>query len=330
MGLCTIIAVEDTFLRIFDKPKKVRLSKQVIDFNYAHLSPFKNGGHLYYQADARMYVWYLKQPLAAKNTIHIPEGYLIFRFFRDRRNAVILFPRNGVQNALVISNGELVAQVTLQGSLGQEECLDLLRREYSLKDTELIRLEATARFPFKLMDLPLFAHLEFSPGNLLEKTVALAKIPIIATLLITSGFTCYQVNRLEGKVADKKAYLARLKRENAPVQSALEDIRDQNGYWRNFIAREQAFPDFHRCLAQLSDVVARNGGYLNIVEFTDNRLTVWTGLKISESALVKELLATGLFLDVKLISSTKDGSKPDFSIYNLSITLKPAAKGGQA
>jgi hypothetical protein len=327
MGFITIIPVENTFLRVFDKPLKIRLNKKVIDFNYAHLSPFNNGGHLSFQANDKIYVWYLDAPLEGKNAVQIPEGYLLYRFFKERQNAILLLPRKDSLIALVICQGELRAQVTLQDSIHQDHSIDLLKREYSLVNPELIRLEPTARIAVKPADLLAFAHTDLKPAELLEKAVALAKGPMIAALLITAGFTLYQQTRLESVSAEKRGYLSRLKQGNAPLLSSLDRVREQSGYWQEFIAREQAYPDFYLLLAQLAEVVKRNGGYLNSVDFSDNHITVWAGLKSSEASIIKGLLATNLFLEVKLLNSTRDSIKPDYNLYNLAITLRPRQKG---
>jgi hypothetical protein len=321
MGVITIVPVEQTFLRVFDKPKKVRLNPQVIEVNYGHLSPFRNGGHLFFQTQESIYVWYLPHPVS-KNSIHIPEGYLLYRFFRDRRDAVVLLPRNGAVNAMAISQGELRAQVTFSEG-EQKRQLDLFRREYAMADPEVVRLEANARFSAKPGDIMAFAHFDLRPSELLEQGMALAKAPAMAMLLIIAGFTLYQESRLQALVAERKVTLQRLKRENGPMQDALEQVRDQGTFWRDFIAREQGYPDLYRILAQVTGVIERHGGYLNTVEYADNRLTVWTGLKSSEAAIIRDLLATGLFQEVKLLSSGKDASKPNFNLYNLSIVVSP-------
>ena len=148
-------------------------------------------------------------------------------------------------------------------------------------------------------------------------------------LLITAGFTFYQANRLESAATKRKLRLERLKRENSPLQTSLEELREQSAYWRDFIAKEQAYPDLYRFLARLTSVIHGHGGYLNNFEYADNRLTIWAGLKSSEAVIIKDLLATGLFEEVKLLSSAKDFSKPDFNIYNLSIILRSSHAGGQ-
>lgn len=323
MNYIKIIPIEETYLRIFEKPPKVRLTRQIITFNYGNLSPYPNGGHLSAQTAENIFVWYLKEPLPAGMTVHIPEGYLAWRFFRDRSNALVLIPRQGLLSVLVIQNGELRAQLTRAAGAGEAEALDLLKREYSLQDVEVVRLAPTASFKAKPRDMITFADLDFKPANMLEQFVALVKVPLIATLLITSGFYIYQETKLESSYAEKAQYLARLKRENSDLQSSLEEVREKTSYWLNFIAKEQAYPDYYRILSRLTDVVHRHGGYLNVVEYADNRLTVWTGVKSSEAAIIKDLLATGVFLEVKLLSSTKDSSKPDFHLYNLSVILRP-------
>jgi hypothetical protein len=323
MNFVKIIPIEETYLRVFEKPPKVRLTRQIIAFNYGNLSPYPEGGHLSFQTDASIFVWYLKQPLAPGMTIHIPELYLAWRFFKDRANALVLIPRQGLLSVLAIQNGVLRAQLTRVSGEGEAQALDLLKREYSLQNVEIIRLAPTVSFKVTLHDMMTFADFEFKPANLLEKCVTLLKAPLMAMLLITSGFYIYQENRLESYYAEKTAYLARLKRENGDLQSSLENVREKTSYWRDFIAKEQAYPDFYQVLCGLTEVVKRHGGYINVIEYNDNRLTVGTGIKSSEAAIIKDLLAAGIFQEVKLLSSTKDSSKPGFNFYNLSIILRP-------
>lgn len=324
MNLIQIIPIEETYLRVFEKPPKVRLTRQIITFNYGDLSPYPEGGHLSAQTDASIFVWYLKQPLSSGMTIRIPEGYLAWRFFKDRTNALVLIPRQGQLSVLVIQNGELRAQLTRAAGEGEAEALDLLKREYSLQNVEIIRLAPTVKFNVKPRDMITFADFDFKPANLLEQCVALVKVPLIAVLLITSGFYIYQETCLESLYAEKTGYLASLKRENGALQSSLEEVRDKTSYWRVFIAKERAYPNYYQVLSSLTYVVQRHGGYLNMVEYSDNRLTVGTSVKTSEAAIIKDLLATGVFQEVKLLSSIKDSSKPDFHLYNLSIILRPS------
>jgi hypothetical protein len=323
INLVKIIPIEETYLRVFEKPPKVRLTRQIIAFNYANLSPYPDGGHLSFQTDDSIFVWYLKQPLSAGMTIHIPEGYLAWHFFKDRVSAIVLIPRQGLLSVLVIQEGVLRAQLTRAAGEGEAQALDLLKREYSLQNAEVIRLAPTVSFNVKPRDMFTFADFELKPAKLLEQCVALVKVPLIAMLLITSGFYIYQETRLESYYAEKTEYLSRLKRENNGLQTSLEEVRDKTSYWRDFIAKEQAYPDYYQILSSLTNVVQHHGGYINMIEYGENRLTIWTGIKSSEAAIIKDLLATGIFQEVKLLSSTKDSSRPDFSLYNLSIILRP-------
>lgn len=325
MNPIKIIPIEETYLRVFDKPPKVRLSRQVIAINYGNLSPYPGGGHLSCQSADAIFVWYLKQQLPESMAISIPEAFLAWRFFRERNNAIVQIPRNGLLSMLVIQNGELRAQLTRASGDGeaQAQALDLLKREYSLSNAEILTLEPTVRFKVSPRDLVTFAALELKPINFVERAVALLKAPLIAVLLITSGFYLYDESRLESSYGEKMKYLARLKRENGDLQSSLEEVREKTAYWHDFIAREQAYPDYYQALSALTGVVSRHDGYVNTVEYSENRFTVWIGIKSSEAATIKELIATGVFLEVKLLSSTKDPVKPDFYLYNLAMTLRP-------
>jgi hypothetical protein len=330
MDFIKVIPIEETYLRVFEKPPKVRLTRQIISFNYANLSPYSNGGHLSWQTDSSIFVWYLKKPQPQGMAIVIPEAYLAWRFFKERANALVLIPRQGLLSILVMQNGALRAQMTRAAGAGEEQALDLLKREYSLHNAEVIRLAPTVTFKVAPRDMAIFAEFDFKPTNLLERLVALVKVPLIAALIIISGFYLYEERQLETLHADKTQYLARLKRANGELQSSLEDVREKTSYWQDFIAKEQAYPDYYRVLASLTDVVQHHSGYLNMVEYTDNRLTVWTGVKSSEADIIKDLLATGIFQEVKLLSSTKDTSKPDFHLYNIAIVLRSQNAGAAA
>lgn len=325
MNFVNIIPIEETYLRVFEKPPKVRFTREIITFNYGNLSPYSGGGHLSAQTGTSIIVWYIKQPIPTGITIHLPEAYLVWNFFKDRINALIIISRNGHISVLVIKNCELCAQITRTTDVDDAEVLDLLKREYSLQNAEIIQLASTVRFKIALMDLITFADIKFKPTNLLENIVALVKAPLIAMLIITSGFYIYQELRLESYYAEKSAQLASLKRENADLHSSLEDLRGKTAYWQSFIAKERAYPNYYQVLSSLTEVVQRHGGRLNSVEFSDNRLTVGAAAKSSEASLIKDLLATGVFQEVKLLSSSKDSGKTDFHIYNLSIILRPLA-----
>ena len=326
LGLVALIPVEESYLRVFDKPKKVRLNRQVIDFNYADLSPFKNGDFLFYQTESKIYLWYLKHSLADSAKTHIPEGYLQYRTFRNRKEAVILQPRGGAVNALVIKGGELLAQLTLRGESRREQILQLLKREFTLQEPEMITLEEAARLSISIPDITAFTHIEIKPLELLEKAVALLKVPLIVFLLISAGFTIYESTRLEAAVEAKKRTLASLKRENGPLITTIEQQRGQNRYWQEFISRERNYPDYYSSLTRLTSLIKKQNGYLHNVEFNDNRFTIIAGLKVTEAVIIKELLATGIVEDAKVVTSVKDATKPDYSIYTLSLTLRPRQK----
>jgi hypothetical protein len=321
MKFIQILPIEETYLRIFDKPPKVSLTRQIISFNYGSLSPYSSGGHLSCQSADSIFVWYFKQPLLSGMTIYIPEAYLVWRFFKDRTNALILMPRKGLLSIMVIQNGSLRAQVTHAAGEGEAQFLDLIKREYSLHNVEVIRLEPTVRFVVSPRDLLTFVDLKLDKTRIMEQSVALVKGPLIAVLLITSGIYLYQESRLESLYAEKKGHLAQLKRENGDLQTSLEEVREKTSYWNDFIAKKQAYPDYYQTLSRLAEVVQRHGGYINMVEYSENRFTVGVGVKSSESLVMKDLLATGLFQEVKLLSATKDISKPDIFIYSLTMVL---------
>jgi len=329
MAFLQIVPILDTYFRRFEKPPKVRLNKQVVHFNYAHLSPFKGGHYLYFQDDSSIYIWYVANPLTTSTLVYIPEGYLIYRFFRHRGNALVLRNDANKTTVLAIKDGQLEAQITTGSTHGHHDVIDRICREYSLKTPEVIQLDLTASFPVKLFDIVSFTHLEFKPSQFFEDALNLLKIPITAILLISSLFIFYQEHLLQAELENSTRQLRNLKHQNQELLAPIDQLRDSNASWADFINKKMVYYSFYRYLSELSNVVDKNSGFINSVDFTDNHFTVWTGVKASETVIIKSLIDTGLFQDVKLISSTKDGSKPEYILYNLELTLKPL-RGGKS
>ncbi len=329
MGFVTIIPIEDTFFRLIEKPRNTRLTKQVIRFNYAHLSPFQKGDTLFLQTSDSIYAWFLAKQLPAKTSIFIPEAYLVYRFFKAKQEAIIVLPRNNDLNILTIKNGSLLSVITAKNTVNFEMSLDLLRREHSLANPELIRLDPAAKFPFKLSDVLLFADFDVSVSELLGKSVNLAKVPIAVSLAISAAFTLYSEHRQEKIIETKRNYLSRLKKQNYELQTSLEQVRGKSDLWKEFNSKELVYPNFYLLLSKVSDVVVKFNGYINSVDLSDNHISLWTGQKTSEATLIKELLSSGLFSEVKLISSIKDSNMPDYTLLHLDMVLKPVSASVQ-
>lgn len=322
MILTAIVPLEATFYVALSRTHRTRLKRDVIELNYGHFSPFKAGTLLYRYTPEQLMIWFTELPNQSKQFL-IPECYLIYRQFRDKNQAIITLTRNGKINLLVIKQQRLVAALTVQSDHHSlPTILERLKREHALDNPELLTLTPDVRFTAGARDIIGFIHQHIRPSQLLSTTMDALKLPITLALLVSAGFVYYGEYRLEQTLTEKKAELAQLKKNNAPIQANLERLREAGDHWQTFAATEGLYQGFYFYLAKLAEVIDTNGGFINHFDFTEGRISLWTGLKSSEATIIKELLATGLFQDIKLLGSNKDSSKPEFVQYNLELKLK--------
>ncbi len=323
MGIYKVIPVEDTFFKSVSIPKGVKLSKETVQINYGHMSPFPEGDVIFYRSKSNLYIWFVRYRLSEK--VNIPEGYLIYKQFKDKNNTVIIVEKEKSVIFSVIKNGELVSQFSLSKSVpvNIDERVEFLKKEYSLKNPQILKKSVRElRFKPDITDILKFSHVKIDTRTLLSTFVEEVKIPIILVLLGISLYDIFLLNYLKTLKEQKIETLQKLKMENQDVKNLLSTLEEKGKFWRNFLSKEFKFENLYNVASAVAETLKNNRGKIKTFNATENMVDLWIESKATSSKLVDELLKTGYFEEIKVLSSTKSPVKEGVEIINMQLFLK--------
>ncbi|HIE58636.1 MAG TPA: hypothetical protein EYH43_06625 [Persephonella sp.] len=319
--LINIITVEDTYFVFVQKPQNVKLSKEAIFLNYKHLSPFKNGDLIYLQTKNSIFIWFTKNKLSNKNKVYIPEGYLIYKSLKTKKEAIGITEKTKDTYILsVIKNNLLLSQIIVKNSNLNQKIL-FLTKEYSLKNPEKIDIPIS-KLNLSFTDILLFSNFSFKKEELYKSTLKTISLPISIFVILQTIFFFLMSQHLEEKIKEKTDYLNKLKEQTKDTKKLLYLLEEKKQFWETFLKTEKKYPSIYYVLNEIAKVISSKNGYINSLEFNENVITLWAGLKAGDTSLVNDLLKTGVFKEVKIISSVKDRHKDNYEIINMEIYLK--------
>ncbi len=334
MKIYEIVPIQGTYFWKTELPDKVTLSPEMVRANYQRRSPFGTGVLLSVQVKNRLSIWFVREPLAEERRIYIPEGYLVFQAHRTGGSAIMVYSVGTAKVYLVEKAGELVAQVSFPGPLDagtEEQTLQLLAREHSLSEPQICRIERDFTPGVGLSDLRAFWRFDYSAEKALLWLLQASKLPLILFLLTLSAYQLSNVNYLEGLIETRGQELLALKQQNSDVKGKIQAVETEVDFWRRFELEVSRRPDFRRLLEAVSSQVAADKGYLTNLIFSGDELKLWIGLTTPAADLVERFVQTGLFAEVKVISSTRSGREAETDIVQIALTLaEPAASEPQA
>jgi len=323
-NLIEIIPVEDTFFVVAEKPPDVWLSKEAIELNYKHLSPFKEGDMISYQTKEKVFIWFVRYPLVSEKKLFIPEGYLIFKRLKDYREAIGVYRKDELTAVSVVKDGSLLSQMVFRHEYLHEK-MELLEKEYSLISPEIIEI-APSMLKISLKDILNFANFSFEKEKILESFIEYLTVPLVFTFFFVTAFNVGLKKYLENLKVEKQMELQNLKKKNKDVRELVYELQEKSSFWKKFLKNEIKYPDFHFILGGFLKAVKKNKGYVNYFEMNGNQISAWIGVRTGDTTVVNDLLQTGIFKSVKIVSSVKDRKKEGYDILNLEILVKGTEK----
>ena len=323
-NLVEIIPVEDTFFVVVEKPPNVWLSKEAIELNYKHLSPFKEGDMIPYQTKEKIFIWFVRYPLASERKLFIPEGYLIFKQLRSYKEAIGVYHKDGLTAVSVVKNGNLLSQMVFRKEYLHEKT-ELVKKEYSLISPEVIEI-TSSQLRISLKDVLNFANFSFSKEKILEFFIEYLTVPLAFMFFFVTAFNVGLKSYLENLKVEKQIELQSLKKKNKDIKELIYGVQEKSSFWKNFLKNEIKYPNFYLTLNAFLKAVKKNEGYVNYFEMNGNQISAWIGAKTGDTTVVNDLLQTEIFKSVKIVSSVKDRKKEGYDILNLEILVKGKEK----
>ena len=217
-----VIPMQESFFKVSILTKKIKLSPELIQLNYAKLSPIANPAIISYKEENAIYLWFFKkQELEQK--ILIPESFLIYKALQKKHDAIFIFETTPKQ-IYILKEKRLQAAFTSYESANAPS-ISIIQDEYDLTDVEILeKREHDTLLKNQLEKLTLrelFSFVEFTMDKENLKNFFIQKLTYpIVSLLFLYMFVSYA----EGYFMQKKADA--LTQEYQTLKTKNSDAKD--------------------------------------------------------------------------------------------------------
>jgi hypothetical protein len=320
-----VVPVEECSFLAVDKPQRMRLSGEQVKLNFGSRSPWPAGRILFRQDPATLYLWFVKGQAENRSRVQIPAGYLLAKPYLHHSEAILVYGKKSGEIYTVIHKGRLVAQMVsaLATDAGQRvaENVGLLEKEFSMDHPEVIQIPEDAVPTPSWKDLWDFLGMK-SDRALLAQALEWAKGAAIAVLAISAFYALFDHGSLQRLVAGKEQQFHQMQQQNGSYRQRMLDIRRESEFWREFVSTEAGPAPWLELMDALAASFKEQNGYLKSVRFSGGELIVQAGLNGTAPELVKQLLATGLFAESKIISTERDPDNPGTDLVNIRLVIQ--------
>jgi|GEM_PF-5379127 len=320
-----IIPSEETYFVSKTVPD-TKLTKEMVQLNYGSLSPYKNGDILFFKARNRIYIWFTKNKLPAKR-ISIPEGFLLFKAHYDKK-AIVILKKAASYNIVVIKNGVLLTQISKINAKGDTHFIEMLKKEYSLKNPEVITLEENNNlFKLNIKDLLMFFDsFNFNIKSFANLLYEQSKTPAIVLLILIGSLDLFTSAYLDRTLKNERIRLQNMKQSNLAIKKTYKTLKKQSQFWNGFIAEELRYPNLYRLLSAITLSILKNGSQINTIRQSSDSMEIWIASN-SVTSLVDNLMATGYFDNIRVIRTFQSANKSKETV-ELELKLKKLNKNG--
>ncbi len=297
--LIKIIPIEETYF-IKTQIPDIKLNKDIVLLNYGSLSPFTNGDAVFYKDKKNLYMWFTKNKIDSKK-IYIPEGFLVYKTHKKQNNSIIIknIQKNN-QGIVIIRDGVLIAQFCKRNL--ENEYIELLKKEYSLTNPEIIRADNSQEYEVNIDDILKFSHsLNINMQSIITKTYEELKVPAIILLLLVNIFNISIYEYTNSMVSKKKTELRTIEQLNEKIKKQFGTLEKKSGFFKEFMNSELKYPNLYIILSAITSSVLKNKGKITLYRQSGNLIDMWV-VSNSPSSIVNSLMSTGYFSSVDVIS----------------------------
>lgn len=242
-GFITILPFQETYFFPTNLPKKVKLSKEIVDLNYLKYSPFKNPTVLTYSEDTQLLIWFY--PHAIEKIIVLPESYLAFRELKKKSEDALYIIKDKIIKVIAIKNNSFVGAFTLDEMDETTIALNMdeyqLSKKVYLSQVEYATLIKNSQKSISYKELYTFTQIELDKKVLLAKFVDKATYPLVALLLFAMLISYIQGKILSANIDQLEQSYKSEKAKNKQIKKAIREHNKEVKKYLKFSQKELAY-----------------------------------------------------------------------------------------
>jgi hypothetical protein len=297
-----IVDSEVSFFKVIELPHGAKVTREFVELNYLHLSPFAEAEFCYAREKQHLLLWFY--PAREDRYLFvIPEAYPVWKeVAKSRPNAICACLAQNKVKLFVIRDGVLRSQFVKglfqDRELALEEAIEWLKKDSSLDDLDTVVLEDSFLHQgikaMEARDLFHFIRIEPDREKLFIGAANAVKWPLLILLCVylATGYSMYW--GLKREINNVRGEIAQLQVTNQPLKKRVEAQAGIHRFWESFRSSESAYPFLPDILDQAARIIEEQNGSITYVRFAENRVTIGV-LAGSISLLMEQLLELSCF-----------------------------------
>ncbi len=315
-----IVPINETYF-VSDTIPNIKLTKEMIKINYGMLSPYKDGDVIFFSDKKYVYIWFTRNKLTTKK-ISIAEGLILFNMFNTADEAIIILEKGNSCGIAVVKDKRLMTQIFKKEAQPNEKFIELLTKEYSLRNPKVITVKNSEAFRLNLKDiLSSLNSFNFDMKTFINNIYEQAKMPIIILLIILNFGNFFTSVYLDRTLKAKQNTLEKIKESNKGIKKEFDLMDKENLFWNDFKTREFGYPNLHKLLSVITESIMKNNSQINIIRQSSDSINMWV---VSDSIplIVQNLVSTGYFKSISVIRISHDNNDKSKEVGDLQLRLK--------
>ncbi len=315
-----IVPINETYF-VSDTIPNIKLTKEMIKINYGMLSPYKDGDVIFFSDKKYVYIWFTRNKLTTKK-ISIAEGLILFNMFNTADEAIIILEKGNSCGIAVVKDKRLMTQIFKKEAQPNEKFIELLTKEYSLRNPKVITVKNSEAFRLNLKDiLSSLNSFNFDMKTFIKNIYEQAKMPIIILLIILNFGNFFTSVYLDRTLKAKQNTLEKIKESNKGIKKEFDLMDKENLFWNDFKTREFGYPNLHKLLSVITESIMKNNSQINIIRQSSDSINMWV---VSDSIplIVQNLVSTGYFKSISVIRISHDNNDKSKEVGDLQLRLK--------
>jgi len=318
-----LLKIENSFFLYKHLDKRLKLTKEVIYLNYYKESPYSinNSTIITIMNKNNLYLWFTKK----SNNYYLPETLILYRKIINKYSNIVVIFEDKVDKIIIIKDDILLSSFS-KVNISEKDLL-LIKHEYEISETirfnkeeYLTYLDSSLEF-LKISDIFNILNIELDIKKFLLGTVRYVAIPFfVASILISLmlGIYLYSLEKEKNNIYDnyKSRQLSVMK-----IKTNIEEYKNKNELFKQ-LSKEFIYVDKTLVLSQIIKTASDVNATMFYLKINDNNVNFIIKVKKRKiiPLYIKELFKSGLFNDIKNLSSRKQ--KDNFIEVTIRAKLK--------
>ncbi len=321
---CKILPLGSYYFMLVSKPKKVKLTRDLIYINFSNYSIFKNSEILYLEDGDRIYLWFIDRDFLIKNKfkqkIFIPEGLLISKALNDDNVIIVLKKDNDLFCIVKKSN---IIQTEIKININEKDnYLSILKKKYKINNIKYYDNLNTIFFHIKIKDfIKDLKGLILNQVDIKQQIYTISDIIIVPLIILFIGLGIDKIlyySYINKKINIISKELNIIEHKNKSIKSKYNYLEKENFFWKNFKKEELSSPSFFLTLNSVFLALKNSNAQLRFFSKNSNLVNIIVS-GTSTSKLIKNLLSLNIVKEVSVLNNSIQNNK---EIVNIKVILK--------